>query len=186
MEKQSKIILAFFSEGRTPEDSKLFFENFNELITNLIGKIVTSKSDIEDFRQDIIKKLFYMKGCRYNEQGKFEAWLFTVIRNLYCDECKKKNKRMFHIEQGNLPEIIEEDDEEIFLQREEAIELLKEKINLLSPIYKTVIQLFYFEKLSQAEICKRENILLCTLNKRMRVAKMKLKQMLIKEGIKYL
>ncbi|WP_103068343.1 RNA polymerase sigma factor [Aquimarina sediminis] len=98
----------------------------------------------------------------------FEAYLFTICKNMWRRELEKQKKRVI---KDNLATLVDKDtDFALFMLEQEQLELYREKFNLLSDNCKEVLSLFFndtpyeeiIEELSYATInTARQRIFKC-------------------------
>jgi len=92
--------------------------------------------------EDIFQKAFSISDS-------FEAYFFTVCKNLWRRELNKRKRRL--TKQGALELLTEEQDIAVASMEQEKWELFQEKINHLSDNCKTILKLF-FKKVAYSEI----------------------------------
>ena len=172
MDKEN-LINRFFSETRNHEIETAFYHQFDRMVWKYIVQLSIPESEREDFHSEMWEKLLRMPPTAYRNQNKsFGAWLYTVVKNTYLH--KVRDAHGFSVDlipgyhdRADIPSDI--------YRKERKYKALLESIEKLDPIHKVVIQKFFLEKKSQAEVCAELNIRLCTLNKRRSVALKKLR-----------
>jgi RNA polymerase sigma-70 factor (ECF subfamily) len=99
--------------------------------------------------EEIVSDAFYTAlRTADGEVQSFKAWMLRVCRNLFLNG-ERKNKRIKELDESIADE--SENALEGIIRKEEYLALYR-AISLLSPSYKEVITLFYFEDLSIKEI----------------------------------
>ena len=108
-----------------------------------------NKHDAEDILQDAFIKI-YRNIDFFNNKGSFEGWIRRIVVNTALTHLRNKTKHWF-VDIDTVPVAIEEDEEKFSpLSPEDLIQLIQELPNG----YRTVINLFVFEKYSHKEIAK--------------------------------
>ena len=119
-------------------------------------KRTNNKSSAEDITIESFAKAFE-KINSYNAKYSFKTWIITISKNIHIDRLRK-HKNNFNL--------LEVDDKIIFLNihlvprnliNEQKLISLKNKIQLLKPLYRKAIELRYLNDLSHKEIAKELN-----------------------------
>lgn len=155
----------FFSLDRSQEDIDNFFKKIDVIISKEIMALDIKHYYREDFQNDVIVKLLELPVDRYEERGHFESWLSKVIKNLYLEKLKKNDFKLSAVEYKFT---IENDN---YWRKEALWSLVNKHLEDLTDKRRRAIEMVFFEKKSQKEICQEEGILLCTHNKRLSLAK---------------
>lgn len=148
----SEIISAY--KAGTGDLSELY-NRYANLVLGSCLKYFKNKPDADDAVSEIFSLI--SKKLKTHEVESFKSWLYTVTRN-YCIEVLRKNNRqrdkisraesmysdlIFH------PDNVE--DEILMAKLGKCIELLPDK-------QRTVIDMFYFKKITYKEISSKMNI----------------------------
>lgn len=138
---------------------ELFKQHYNETLLYILS---ISKNHM--VAEDIISEAFFIAlKTEDHEIMNFKPWLLKVSKNLYLNSIRKSTR---------VSELTEDvkDEKELMIDsiiREDKYRELHHAISLLTPQYKEVILLFYFEDLSIKEIAfvldKNEAIIKVTL-----------------------
>ena len=114
-------------------------------VTGFLGDF----ADAEDVVSETIVKLLVKKPMIRNENG-LKAYLYTTAKNLAIDRLRKRKREKQYFEKTiRLAEAeIDYIDERLGRTEEE------QRLRSLSPEYRQVLYLSYFEELSVAELCK--------------------------------
>ncbi len=175
---------------------KLLYEQFSQEMRAICFRYIGSYNDTEDVLQESFIKVF-TKLDQYNGKGSFEGWLKMICINASLNFLKKKSRsRLSHgdeelakWENENLVVPLSDkllDAEEVIgrlnLSKDEIIELLQE----LPAGYKTVFNLYVFEKHSHKEIAELLMISVNTSKSQLKKARKYLKQILYKKGLEQL
>lgn len=114
---------------------------------------------IEDLVQETFERLL-RKLDSYDPEKKFSAWLMTIGRNLYFDECRKNARQKDRQTEMTLPHQVTPEEEVVV--RHSASELLQ----TLNPQERFLVDLRIFQGLAFAEIAELTNENEATLRSR--------------------
>ena len=115
-------------------------------ICSIVGNIHTA----EDLAEDTFV-LLGTKKPRDKGKGQFRTWLYTIGRNLAIDYIRK-NSRLTEVSHEDAPELMSDGEslEEEYLREERKIAVHR-AMQKLSPEYRQVLWLIYFEEFSSKE-----------------------------------
>jgi len=138
---------------------ELFYGKMMAVCMRYAGQRETAK----DYLHDGFIKVF-MKIKKYDFKGSFEGWLRRIIVNNIIDQIRKDKYSFVEIDHTYDNRVADRDNEEI--EEESELSLLKklsvseilEQIQLLSPAYRTVFNLYIVDGLSHKEIADALNI----------------------------
>lgn len=146
----------------------------------ICGNITTAEELMEDtFAKIAIKK------PRFKGNSSFKTWLYAIGRNVALDHMRRESKRQY-VPIDELPEIADDREslESSYLKEESRITLHR-VMTRLSPDYRQVLWLVFFDGLSNSDaaaVMRRTNRQIENLLYR---AKISLKSELEKEGFVY-
>jgi len=175
-------LLERISNGEEDALSELY-DMYSRLICSLIIKIVKSHEEAEDLIQSLFIKIWNKASSFDRTKGNVYSWLTTLARNSAIDRIRSKQ---YKNSRDNLGEI---DKAEIFGNKEELTgldsaiikeraELVSKALNQIPAEQSNVIELAYFQGLTQSEMSEELNIPLGTVKTRMRQALIKLEKIL--------
>ena len=140
--------------------------------------------------EEILQEAF-MRAWRQAERfefsrGTFPSWLLSITHNLAIDEVRRRRRRPQRAESVDISDVLRlEVDESANLEEAAEATELRERIqgamDLLPDAQRRVIELAYFEGLTQREIAALLEEPLGTIKTRMRLAMQKLKDYLATE-----
>lgn len=127
---------------------------WNDVHRFLLFKITDDDIDAEDLTVMTFSKAFD-KIDLYDTAYSFKSWLFTIAKNLWIDELRKKRNPTVSLEQRDkeIYQLFDENptpEDKIIIEQNFAE--LKVNIKKLKPKYQKVINLRYFQDLSYLEI----------------------------------
>jgi RNA polymerase sigma factor (sigma-70 family) len=133
---------------------------YKESVYYMILKMVHNRDDAEDLTMVAFSKAFN-NLANYSADYAFSTWLFRIATNNCIDFIRKKKLQTTSIhpsqdtESGESPQMVVKDKsmtpEESIIKDERAIKI-REVVMELSPKYKELIELRYFDELSYDEI----------------------------------
>ncbi|MDE6207418.1 MAG: sigma-70 family RNA polymerase sigma factor [Muribaculaceae bacterium] len=175
-------LIAAYAAGDNEAFDRLLLRHKTRLY-NYIYQIVRD-SDLADdiFQETFIKVITTVKQGRYNDMGKFAAWVTRIARNLAIDSFRaEKAEGAVSTDDANLDvlnrrELSEKNIEDslIELQTEADIRALIER---LPDVQKEVLNMRYYNDLSFKEIAELTGVSINTALGRMRYAILNLRRM---------
>ena len=133
---------------------------YRESVYFMMLKLSQNETDAEDLMMEAFSRAFKNIDL-YKPEFAFSTWLFKIASNNALDFLRKKKLRQSISLDAEQFEHINPGDagtpEHFLLQRERKTEL-NAVIQQLKPHYQKIIELYYFEDLSQDEISKTLNI----------------------------
>ena len=145
----SSLYLNALVEGNSRIISKIYSTNF----TQVKRFILQNRGAVED-AEDVFQKALLQIAVRHKKEGieinsSFDAYLFTVCKNLWRRELNSKKNRVTNQEVIEL--VSEAKENASALVEQKRHELFLEKLNLISDNCKKILSLF-FAKVPYAEI----------------------------------
>jgi len=120
-------------------------------------KRTNNKSSAEDITIESFAKAFE-KIHTYKPKYSFKTWIIAISKNIHIDRLRK-HKNNFNFseidDQNNLSEYSPSPEDDLI--NEQKLVSLKNKIQLLKPLYRKAIELRYLNDLSHKEIAKELN-----------------------------
>jgi len=129
----------------------LIIKNTEGLVAQIVFKMINNPDDRKDIAQDIYLKIYKnLAGFKFG--SKLSTWIAQVTYNTCLDYTRKK-KLSFPgtIEENEIDAPLSDETDTLIHQRELST-ILKEGIEKLPPVYKTLIVLYHNEELSYEEI----------------------------------
>jgi RNA polymerase sigma factor (sigma-70 family) len=135
----------------------IIIKNTERLVAQIIFKMVKDAEDRKDIAQDVYLKVFKSLSS-FKFQSKLSTWIAKIAYNT-CLHHLEKRKMNFVIlpecdDEGNIGLIPSNDDTESAIFQEQLAATLKVEIDLLPPLYQTLITLYHNEDLSYSEIAQ--------------------------------
>jgi RNA polymerase sigma-70 factor (ECF subfamily) len=146
--------------------------HWNELYGFMI-KRTENENDAEDLCLQAFAKAFD-KIATFNDEFTFSTWLTSIAKNLHVDLIRKEKTRAHQstdvdeVGRNVIDETLGPEDQ---LIRSQNLDKLLEQIQSLKPIYRDVIQLFFFQGLSYKEMATQLGLSLSNVKVRLLRAK---------------
>jgi RNA polymerase sigma factor (sigma-70 family) len=148
-------------------DTKAFeiiIKNTKGLVAQIVFKMIYNPEDRKDLAQDVFLKAFRdLSGFRF--QSKLSTWIGQITYNTCLNYLEKKKLVLIQDDENDKPRgtletisnTINSDSmnvTESLIFKKELSEILTLEVEMLSPIYKTLITLYHNEELTYEEIAQ--------------------------------
>jgi len=155
-------------------------DRFSGLLYATIYKVLNDHSDAEEVLQEVFFSLWRKAQQFHVELGRPVTWLNSMARNRAIDRIRMKQRRSklrdgFNEEQAINPVINQSVSGSQAAVRRDTCRAVRSAIMELTPIQREVIELAYFEGLTQQEIAEQIGEPLGTVKARIRRGLAKLK-----------
>jgi RNA polymerase sigma-70 factor (ECF subfamily) len=156
-------------------DQKAYAElmhRYQESVYFMMMKMCNNKDDADDLTIEAFGRAF-KKLEQYNPDFAFSTWLFKIASNNAIDFLRKKKQKNSISIDANFDDadsmdhsvkIISQtlDPEESFI-RKQKIDTIRILVNNIKPMYREMIELFYFQEMSHEEISQKLNLPIGTI-----------------------
>lgn len=180
--KKSEIeLIRDFKNGDTKAFEKLF-QKYHKKLYAFLFHLLRSKDDAEEIVQETFIKI-WEKREDFIDGYSFDPFLFTIAKNAFLNQSRRKiNRRVFEDHLNFLEEIASEktDDYIIFKETKEIINTI---IEGLPPKRKEIFLLRKIEGLSRKEIVEKLDISIVTVDNQLMKANIYLKDQLKKYSL---
>ena len=144
----------------------VLYDRYGLLVYRLIYRMLNNAQESEDLTQEIFLSL--QVKTKFNpERGSFYTYLMMLTRSRTIDRLRsKRSQGRFWQNIGKLTDAIEQqksDSPMDIVSTKERSVLVKNALENLAPNQRQVLELSYYEGLSQSEIAKRLNLPLGTV-----------------------
>ncbi|MGG6268811.1 sigma-70 family RNA polymerase sigma factor [Leptolyngbya sp. AN03gr2] len=169
-------VLAALREGRV-QALDILYDRYAQQVYSLAYRILGNSEEAEDITQDVFLT-FWQKDAYQSSRGSLKAFLTTLTRSKAIDKLRAQGtrsrflQRWQRLSEQETPSSLED------LARSEQSDRVRHALAYLSESEREVLQIAYFEGLSQSEIAKRLNLPLGTVKTRSRQGLLKLRQRL--------
>jgi len=184
-------LMARFQKGES-EALNHILARYGKPLFGFLYRQTGSRERAEDAYQEVFVKVIRAAG-NYESSSRFAAWLFTIARNVCIDLSRREKHRMTSsldaaawddAETTRLELVADQGpDPEADLRATELCEALERALARLSPEQREVFLLRERSGLSFKEIARITNSPLNTVKTRMHYALIKLRELLVQEGV---
>ena len=157
-----------------------FEENLLEHIDSLYNfayRLTRNREEAEDIVQEASLRGFNSYH-RFAEGTNFKAWMFTIVRNVFINEYRKKSREPLKVNYEEVENFVSLPE---FTGFEEELfsEALQQSLGKLPEELRTTLMLFYVEELSYKEIAEVMKCPIGTVMSRLFMARQCMKKKMI-------
>ena len=165
---------------REPQAMADLYDRYGRLAYSLIYRIVRDTGIAEDLVQETFLRVWNRAQGFDSERGALGAWLLAVARNRAIDYIRSTGGRMsrssFEIQETENPAVFADFEREVL--NSDQVRRIRGALEKLNPNQRNVIELAYFEGLSQTEMADRMGQPLGTVKTWVRTALKSLREQL--------
>jgi RNA polymerase sigma-70 factor (ECF subfamily) len=143
-------------QQRDPRALGELYDRYGRLAFSLILRIVRDAGIAEDLVQETFLRVWNRVGGFDADKGAIVPWLLAVARNRAIDYLRSasgRERNSLELEETEYPSLYRDMESEV-VQSDRA-RRVRAALQKLSPQYRQVIELAYFEGLSQTEMAER-------------------------------
>ena len=143
-------------QQRDPRALGELYDRYGRLAFSLILRMVRDAGIAEDLVQETFLRVWNRVGGFDSEKGAIGPWLLAVARNRAIDYLRSaggRERNSLELEETDHPSLYCDMESEIF--NSDRARRVKAAVQKLSPQQRQVIELAYFEGLSQTEMAER-------------------------------
>lgn len=144
---------------REPQAMAEMYDRYGRLAYSLISRIVQNTGVAEDLVQETFLRIWNRAHCFDAERGALGVWILAVARNRAIDYVRSVDGRMAHyasefdaLERTGASAAVEEN-----ILNFDRVRLLKDALGKLNANQREVIEMAYYEGLTQSEMAERLN-----------------------------
>ena len=144
-------------KNREQEALGTLYDRYGRLAFSLILRVVKNSAVAEDLVQETFLRVWNRAQAFDEEKGALGPWVLTIARNRAIDYLRSVNGRMsqnMYELSGNEQQSMFGDLEKDILNSDRA-RILREAFQKLNENQKTVLEMAYFEGLSQTEMAEK-------------------------------
>jgi len=163
--------LALRLQRRDPRAMAELYDRYGRLVYALVVRIVRDGGIAEDLVQETFLRVWNRVQGFDAEKGALGPWLLAVARNRAIDYLRSTGSRLRHaleLQETEHPALFADFEKDII--QADRVERVKAALGKLSANQRTVIELAYFEGLSQTEMAERTGQPLGTIKTWVRTA----------------
>ena len=129
------------------------FNRYREAIRQLLVQRAGSESDADDLLQETFIKV-YLHLDRYKADYTFGQWLYTIARNTFIDFVRRRQDDLSIDERFSAPPSPAPTPEESVIRLQQRAQI-EHYLDALTPRYRQLIQMRFFEEYSYEEIAEK-------------------------------
>ncbi len=142
---------------RDPEAMGELYDRFGRLTYALIFRIVRNSAVAEDLVQETFLRIWNRIHAFSSDKGALGPWVLAVARNRAIDYLRslegRRQESSIQMEKLEEPALFADFEQDIL--NIDRVRVLKDALARLTPNQRTVIELAYFEGLTQSEMAER-------------------------------
>lgn len=175
LDATDRVLVEAMQAGQV-EALREIYRRYGQLVYSLGARILHSSEEAEDLTQEIFVTLWQKCGYK-TDRGSLGTYLTLITRSRAIDRLRTRRagyrllQRWQAIQRGHVPG--NSPLEQVVIG--EQAQHVKEALNELSPLEREVLEIAYYEGLSQSQIAQRLSIPLGTVKSRSRQALKKLR-----------
>ena len=155
--------------GGDREAFRRLYDRYASLVFTFALRLLSSRSDAEDLLQEVFLQVWRQAQSYSPERGSPEAWLITMTRSRAIDKLRAQRRRILSPLAPDEPSRVEGGQPmESPTQASEAKLMVQGVLVKLPEMQRIVLELAYFDGLTQSEIAARLGEPLGTVKTRMR------------------
>ena len=144
-------LLEKFTAERNNEWLGILLERYTLLLLGVCMKYLKNEDDARDSVQQIFLKVI-QELHKYKVEY-FKSWVYMVAKNHCLMKLRdKQGKIPLEINEKLMSAPGEETDQQVFIQNDQAFDLMEEALDELNPEQKQCVTLFYLQKKTYQEI----------------------------------
>ena len=155
------------------------YDRYGRLVYSLAYQILQDHQLAEEITQDVFTRVWQSAASFDPKKSRFTTWLTSITRNRAIDILRRRRVRgLTGPGEAELNTAITRADERYSPEYHLDALAVREALRKLPPDQRKVIELAYFNGMTQREIAEHLQIPLGTVKTRMRLAMMKLRDLL--------
>ena len=155
------------------------YDRFSALVFSLAMRMLRAQTDAEDLLQEVFMQVWRQAGSYNQERGSPEAWIINIARSRAIDKLRSIRRTEQSFDSTADPAAAESvDNVESNVAASEAKLTMNSALAHLPEAQRRVLELAYFDGLSQSEIAARLKEPLGTVKTRMRSGMQRLRDIL--------
>lgn len=149
----SRIVEGLFR--RDPAALTDLYDAYSRVVYSIVYRVLQNRGEAEEVVQDVFLRVWNRSHLLDNSRGAIRPWLLTIARNLAIDHLRVNRLRGYRLEHTTYEDFPGPAAFDLDFSHSERSECLRQAFAGLRPEQRTVIELAYFEGLSQLEISAR-------------------------------
>jgi RNA polymerase sigma-70 factor (ECF subfamily) len=165
------------------EAFRALFRRYAPTALALARRIVRQQNLAEEVMQEVFLSL-WREGDRFDaRRGTARAWVMGMVHKRAVDAVRREESQRRRADEASVPEAVDDPADEVAedLDRPHERRAVRAALDTLPPDQRQVIELMYFDGLSQTRIAERLSLPLGTVKSRARLAMRRLRGVLLGE-----
>ena len=154
------------------------YNRYRLILFGLLLRILHSRAEAEDCLQEVFLQVWRQAAAFDEARGRPFTWLVTMARSRAIDRLRALSSRDRTAQDAARATVEETSDAVTDAIRSEQAAVVRKALDALPAEQRRVLELAYFDGLTQSEIAARLNQPLGTIKTRTRTAMMKLRELL--------
>lgn len=136
-------------------DFSILVDKYKDMVYTLAYRIIGNREDAEELAQDVFVKV-YNSLKDFKGKSKFTTWLYSITYNTSISKVRKKRIEGVSLNDHNKAhyEIIDNAYEQFYNFDKVPVELLRQALDELNPVDKSILTLYYQDDKPVKEISK--------------------------------
>ena len=156
----------------------LFYDRYAQIIFNLCVRILKDEAESQDVLQEIFLQI-WREAERFDaSRASVKTWLFTIARSRSLDRYRSRKTAKSRIEEQEEDQLQRIADKGDLQNTSVTQQYVTSALNRLTTEQRVVLELSYYEGLTQEEIAERLQEPLGTIKSRIRASLIKLRNLL--------
>lgn len=186
--KADETLVSLYAEGEN-QAFNVLLNRYKDKLYSYIYYIVRNSEMTEDiFQETFMKAIITIRQGRYNENGKFSAWLRRIAHNLIIDSFRQEKSE--NLVSCDEPEVnilnnigLAEGTIENAIVNRQILSDVRRLMEFLPDEQREVVYMRFYQDLSFKEIAEQTGVSIITSLGRMRYAILNLRRMAEKNGV---
>ena len=186
--KADETLVSLYAEGEN-QAFNVLLNRYKDKLYSYIYYIVRNSEMTEDiFQETFMKAIITIRQGRYNENGKFSAWLRRIAHNLIIDSFRQEKSE--NLVSRDEPEVnilnnigLAEGTIENAIVNRQILSDVRRLMEFLPDEQREVVYMRFYQDLSFKEIAEQTGVSINTSLGRMRYAILNLRRMAEKNGV---
>ena len=186
--KADETLVALFAIGENQAFNVLLNRYKDKLYTYIYNIVRNSEMTEDIFQETFMKAIITIRQGRYNENGKFSAWLRRIAHNLIIDSFRQEKSE--NLVSCDEPEVnilnnigLAEGTIENTIVNRQILADVRRLMEFLPDEQREVVYMRFYQDLSFKEIAEQTGVSINTSLGRMRYAILNLRRMAEKNGV---
>ena len=163
------------------------YDRFGRLVFSLAFQITGDSGSAEEITQEVFLQIWNKASTYQTDQGKVATWVTSVARHKAIDALRRKGARpeghQMEFADGEEPDLVDPAGVEEQVELSQRSLVIRRAIAQLPLEQRQALTLAYFKGMTHQEVAEITGEPLGTIKTRIRLAMLKLRQMLVDENI---